>query len=106
LVQTFLVRRRITNALRFRAPSGSESWVRDMMVRRDFAAGNKFVAYRTWEREIRHRASVKMAQFKFADPKFASTEAMLPNGYVRPTQQFAFDCFADFNTWFHSSVLG
>ncbi len=76
------------------------------MVRRDFAAGNKFVAYRTWEREIRHRASVKMAQFKFADPKFASTEAMLPNGYVRPTQQFAFDCFADFNTWFHSSVLG
>src|SRR5437016_8040135 len=75
--------------------------VRHVMVRRDFAAGNELIAHRAREQEISHSATVKVADFPFADAKFASAEAMLSNGYVRPTQQFALNCLADFNGRFH-----
>src|SRR6266550_8254135 len=72
--------------------------VRYVMVRRDFAAGNEFIAHRAREREISHTATVKVADFPFADSKFATAEAMLSNGNVRPTQQLTFDCLADSKT--------
>src|SRR3989475_9647424 len=80
--------------------------VRYVMVRRDFAAGNEFIAHRAREREISHTATVNVADFPFADAKFATAEAMLSNGNVRPTQQLTFDCLADFNGRFHASIPG
>jgi hypothetical protein len=74
------------------------------MVRRDFAPRNEFIPYRAREREINHGAAVKVADFPFAGAKFAPAEAMLSNGYVRPTQQLAFDGFADFSAWFPIEV--
>jgi hypothetical protein len=77
--------------------------VRYVMVRRDFAAGNEFIAHRAREREISHIATVKVADFPFADAKFATAEAMLSNGNVRPTQQLTFDCLADLGVRQYSS---
>jgi len=82
------------------------SRVRHVMVRRDFAAGDELIAHRAREREISHTATVKVADFPFADAKFATAEAMLSNGNVRPTQQLTFDCLADFNGRFHGSIPG
>ena len=78
--------------------------VRPVMVRRDFAAGNEFIAHRARKREISHTASVKVSDFPFAHAKFAAAEAMLSNGDVWPTQQLTFNCLADFNGRFHGSV--
>jgi len=80
--------------------------VRHVMVWRDFAAGNEFIADRAREWEISHGAAVEVANFPFANAEFAPAETMLSDGYVRPTQQFVFDCFADFNVWFHELIPG
>ena len=55
-----------------------------MMVRRRFAAGNEFIASDAWERQISHRAAMKMSELKFANAKFASAEAMLSHCDVWP----------------------
>ena len=79
--------------------------VREVMVWRHLAAGNEFIAYRAWEREIRHCVAMKVSDFPSVDAKLAPAETMPSNGYVRPTQQLAFDRFADFKPWFHNSVF-
>ncbi len=71
------------------------------MVRRNFAAGNQFIALRPRERQIGHSAAVNMADFPSAKAKLTSAKAMLSNSDTGPTQQFAFNHCANFNICFH-----
>src|SRR5438034_7847913 len=68
--------------------------VRPVMVRRDFAAGNEFIAHRARKREISHTASVKVSDFPFAHATFAAAEEMLSSADVWPTQPLTFKCVA------------
>src|SRR5262245_54314118 len=71
--------------------------IRHVMVRRDFAAGNEFIAHRTWKKQVGNLTSMEVANFPLADAEFATAETTLSGGHARPAQQFSFDCFADFN---------
>jgi len=60
------------------------SRVRDTVVRRRFATGNEFVAHGARKRQIGYSAAMKVAEFQFANAKFASAEAMLSHYGIWP----------------------
>jgi hypothetical protein len=77
------------------------SRIRHVMMRRNFAAGHELIADRSWKRKIGDVTAVEVADFNLAHAKSAPAETMPARSYVRPTQQFAFDGFTDFNSRFH-----